>query len=395
MAHLPMDIVNELFLRLPASSLVRFRLLSNPCFSLIDSPDFIASHLNRTLETGDHLMVLLRYPRLLRMVYLDAPDKVSDVEHPLQAGGFTDVFGSCNGLIGLTNSPTDMALFNPSTRKIHRLPIEPVDFPDCLITRKYVLYGLGYDSVNDDYKVVRIIQCKRKGDCGYPLEIKVFSLKSNSWKRIYLLFEVQLKFIYFYYHVLYRRGYGVLASNSLHWILPRRQGVIAINSIIRFDLASEEFDIVGIPKDLFYEDNFDLGVLDGCLCAMSYHEFTHVDVWIKREHQDEGSWTKLFKVKKPESVGSLDFMRPLLYSKDKSKVLLQINVGKLVWYDLASKSFETLGIKDCEGSCSAELVVSSLVLGCKGDPRRARENKMMQKSNKRDGFLSKGFKLKL
>ncbi|CAH2078270.1 unnamed protein product [Thlaspi arvense] len=76
MAHLPMDIVHDLFLCLPATTLVRFRVLSKPCFSLIDSPDFVASHLNRTLETGDHVMVLLRSPRLLRTVYLDAPDKV-------------------------------------------------------------------------------------------------------------------------------------------------------------------------------------------------------------------------------------------------------------------------------------------------------------------------------
>ncbi|CAH2078268.1 unnamed protein product [Thlaspi arvense] len=376
MAHLPMDIVNDLFLRLPASSLVRFRVLSKPCFSLIDSPDFVASHLNRTLETGDHVMVLLRSPRLLRTVYLDAPDKVSEVPHPLQAGGFTEVFGSCNGLVGLMNSPVDMALFNPSTRKTHRLPIAPIDFPDHLITPEFVLYGLGYDSVHEDYKVVRILQCKKvEADDLVDHEIKVFSLKRNSWKRVKLLFEVQILFVYFYYHVLYRRGNGVQVGNCLHWILPRRHGVIAFNMIIRFDLASEELGTAGYPEKLFCEDNMDICALDGCLCAMGYHEFTHVDVWIKRE-----SWSKLLKVTKPESVASLDFMRPLLYSKDRSKVLLEINIGKLVWFDLESKSFQTLGVKGCDdGSWSAEIVVSSLVLGCKGDPRRAREDKRMQK----------------
>ncbi|KFK24226.1 hypothetical protein AALP_AAs58332U000100, partial [Arabis alpina] len=115
-------------------------------------------HLKRTLETGDHLMILLRGRRILRMVYLDSPDKVSDVDHPLKSGGLTEVFGSCNGLIGLANSPVEIALFNPSTRKIHRLPFEPVGFPKSMITPKDVFYGLGYDSVNDDYKVVRMVQ---------------------------------------------------------------------------------------------------------------------------------------------------------------------------------------------------------------------------------------------
>ncbi|KAF3512786.1 hypothetical protein F2Q69_00000645 [Brassica cretica] len=386
MANMPMDIVNDVFLRLPATTLVRCRLLSKPCLSLIDSPDFVASHLKRTLETEEHLMILLLSHRLLRTMYLDAPDKLSDVDHPLQTGGFTEVFGSVNGLIGLTNSPVDLAIFNPSTRKIHRLPIEPIDFSEQFITRENVFYGLGYDSVSDDYKVVRMIQSKYKGDgveesFGYALEIKVFSLKSNSWKRIHLLFEVQILFIYFYYDLLYRRGNGVLASNSLHWILPRTGGHTAFNTIIRFDLASDDLGVLSFPNDLYLEDDMDIGVLDGCLCLMCYSESSHVGVWILREY--EGKWSKFITVPKPETVVSFEFVRPMIYSKDRSKILLEINNGKLMWFDLESKGFETLGIKGCEGPCTAEIVVSSLVLGCKGDPRRAQEKKMMLKGNKR------------
>nr|XP_018472555.1 PREDICTED: F-box protein At4g22390-like isoform X1 [Raphanus sativus] len=397
MANMPMDIVNDVFLRLPATTLLRCRVLSKPCFSLIDSPDFVASHLKRTLETEEHIMLLLQSPRLLRTMYIDAPDKLSLVEHPLQTGGFTEVFGSVNGLIGLTNSPTDLAIFNPSTRKIHRLPIEPIEFPERSITRQYVFYGLGHDSVSDDYKVVRMVQCKHKdGYGGYPFEIKVFSLKSNRWKRIHLRSEVQLLLVNFYYNLVYRSGNGVLASNSFHWILPRSEGYIDLNRIIRFDLASDDLGVLSFPEDLHYEDYMDLGVLDGCLCLMCYSESIHVDVWILREYG--GEWSKFISVTAPETVGgSFEFVRPLIYSKDKSKILLEINNGKLFWFDLASKSFERLEIKGFgEGMCNTDIVVSSLVLGCKGHPRRAQEKKMMQKGNKRrDDFLSKGFKLKL
>ncbi|KAG7546578.1 F-box-like domain superfamily [Arabidopsis suecica] len=406
MANIPMDIITDLFLRLPATTLVRYRILSKPCYSLIDSPNFIESHLNQTLQSGDHLMILLRGPRLLCTVNLDSPDKVTDVEHPLKTGGLTEVFGSCNGLIGLSNSPTDIAIFNPSTRQIHRLPAESVDFPEGSTTRGYVFYGLGYDSVNDDYKVVRMVQCKGgKADelvFGFPYEIKVFSLKKNSWKRIKRVIPAIQLLFYFYYHLLYRRGYGVLASNSLHWVLPRRPGLIAFNAIIRFDLDTEEFGILDFPEDLAHE-NIDIGVLDGCLCLMCNHEFSYVDVWVMKEYKVEGSWSKLFRVPKPKSVESFDFMRPLLYSKERDKILLEINNAKLVWFDLKSKRFRTLRIKDCDSSYSAELLVSSLVLGCKGDPtevmrrkeRLAREDKIMQERNKRDDFLSKGFKLVL
>ncbi|KAL0784632.1 uncharacterized protein LOC106432581 isoform X1 [Brassica napus] len=429
MANMPMDIVNDVFLRLPASTLVRCRVLSKPWFTLIDNSDFLASHLKRTLETEEHLMILLQSHRLLRTVYLDGPDKLSDVDHPLQTGNFTKVFGSVNGMIGLTNSPVVLALFNPSTRTIHRLPIEPIDFSERSITLEYVFYGLGYDSMSDDYKVVRMVQSKHKDYEGYPLqmkgypvETKVFSLKSNSWKRIHLCFEVQIPFMFFYYHVLYRRGNGVLASNSLHWVLPGNP--LALTKIMRFDLATDDLSVLSGPLELCHEV-MNLGVLDGCLCLIchDYHNIRngHVDVWILREYG--GSWSKFITVPKPETVVSFKFVRPLIYSKDRSKILLEINSGKLMWFDLVDKSFETLEIKGCKGPRNAEILVSSLVLGCKSVSGRAPEKRMLQKGNKSwfahlcslvlgcrgdprekeimvkgskrgGGFLSKGFKLK-
>ncbi|CAH8310841.1 unnamed protein product [Eruca vesicaria subsp. sativa] len=413
MTTVPMDIVNDLFLRLPAKTLVRFQALSKPCYHLINSPDFISSHLTRVLKTNDHLMILLRGALHLYSVDLDSLDTVSDVDHPMKRGGPTEVFGSCNGLIGLSNSPTDLAIFNPSTRQIHRIPPSPVDLPEGSSTRGYVFYGLGYDSVNDDYKVVRMVQFKRDSDdeigCSFPYEVKVFSFKMNSWKRIEsVLPPVQLLF-YFYYHLLYRRGYGVLAGNSLHWVLPRRPGLIAFNIIVRFDLALEVFDIVRFPEAIANGDvdiQMDIGVLDGCLCLMCNYDQKYVDVWMMKEYNVRGSWCKAFTVQKPKSVKMFAFMRPLVYSKDRGKVLLEINNTKLVWFDLETRKLTTLRIKDCPSSYSAELVVSSLVLGCKGDidnikhrkeqrDKEAREAKIMQNSKKRDDFLSKGFKLVL
>ncbi|CAH2071490.1 unnamed protein product [Thlaspi arvense] len=324
----------------------------------------------------------------------------------MKHGGPTEVFGSCNGLIGLSNSPTDLSIFNPSTRQIHRLPPSPIDLPDGSTTRGYVFCGFGYDSVNDDYKVVRMVQFKQDSDdefgFSFPYEVKVYSLKRNSWKRIEsVLPSIQLLF-YFYYHLLYRRGYGVLAGNSLHWVLPRRPGLIAFNIIVRFDLASEEFEIVRFPESLANGDvdiQMDIGVLDGCLCLMCNYDQKYIDVWVMKEHNVRSSWRKAFTVQKPKTVKSFAYMRPLVYSKNRDKVLLEINNAKLVWFDLESKKLSTLRIKDCPSSYSAELVVSSLVLECKGDldnvkyrkeqqAKEAREAQMMHNSKKRSCGLS-------
>lgn len=407
MATIPMDIVNDIFLRLPAKTLVRCRTLSKPCYHLINDPDFIESHLHRVLQSGDHLMILLRGALRLYTVDLDSLDSVSDVEHPMKRGGPTEVFGSSNGLIGLSNSPTDLAVFNPSTRQIHRLPPSSIDLPDGSSTRGYVFYGFGYDSVSDDYKVVRMVQFKIDSDdelgCSFPYEVKVFSLKKNSWKRVESVSTSSIRLLfYFYYHLLYRRGYGVLAGNSLHWVLPRRPGLIAFNLIVRFDLALEEFGIVRFPETVAngnVDIQMDISVLDGCLCLMCNYDQEYVDVWMMKEYNVRSSWIKVFTVQKPKSVKSFAYMRPLVYSKDKDKVLLELNNTKLVWFDVESKKMSTLRIKDCPSSYSAEVVVSSLVLGCKGDlnnikyrkeqeAKEAREAKMMQNTKRRCCFFS-------
>ncbi|KFK22482.1 hypothetical protein AALP_AAs55953U000100, partial [Arabis alpina] len=238
---------------------------------------------------------------------------------------------------------------------------------------KDVFYGLGYDSVNDDYKVVRMVQStvdRSKERFRFPLEIKVFSLKRNSWKEIYVRSQNQNLFVNFYYSLLYRRGNGVLANNFLHWLLPLTEGYnVAFNTVIRFDLASEELGVLCIPMDLILEDHIDIGVLDGSMCLMRYKEFNHVDIWIMREYQVAAEvWPKLCRVPKPDGVESFKLLRPLLYSKDKTKILLEINNAKnLMWFDLESKRFTRVGIKDCDSSYSTEIVVSSLVLGCNGD----------------------------
>ncbi|KAF3542699.1 hypothetical protein DY000_02000630 [Brassica cretica] len=283
MANLPMDIVNDVFHRLPASTLVRCRVLSKPCFSLIDSPDFIASHLKRTLETEEHLMILLRSSRLLRTVRRK-------------------------------KSPSLSILYKPAVSQKFSVRL----------TRERVL------RVRSRFGERRLQSHKDKDASddifGYPYEIKVFSLKSNKWKRRHLVTEeAALLFENIYFHLPYRRGNGVLASNRLHWILVYFKGGIGFNTIFRLDLATDYVRILSFPHDVYCR-GMDIGVLDGCLCVMC-NDFGQVDVWIMREYG--GEWSKFITVPQPETVVSFEFVRPLIYSKDRRKILLEINNGKL------------------------------------------------------------------
>lgn len=59
------------------------------------------------------------------------------------------------------------------------LPVSPIKYPACYTKAKcdFISYGVGYDTVSDDYNVVRIAQFVGMN------EVKIFSLKFNEWSK--------------------------------------------------------------------------------------------------------------------------------------------------------------------------------------------------------------------
>ncbi|KAM0013459.1 hypothetical protein Hdeb2414_s0014g00430281 [Helianthus debilis subsp. tardiflorus] len=89
---------------------------------------------------------------------LDSPPTVVELETPFNTTRFPDVLGTCHGLVCLSDMPFDrfIVLWNPATRKYKVIPT-PMVYPSgssVLIAVNQV----GCDHVNDDYKVVRLIQ---------------------------------------------------------------------------------------------------------------------------------------------------------------------------------------------------------------------------------------------
>lgn len=412
MSKIPHDVINDILLQLPVKSLLRFRCLSKPLCSLIDGPDFIHLHLSHSLLTRSNLSLILRDWNLYSLDFdlLDNPSVLPSVEtliHPLQVGGGTEAVGSCNGLVALRNSERDLALYNPSTRKFKRVPVSEIEPPDRALKTGYVFYGFGYDSVNQDYKLIRMVTFVGEDDgceyLDYDYEVKIYSLKSNSWKRIKGL-PYYLRFLHKpFYQVLHRRGYGVFAGNALHWVMPHWPELGLKNSIIAFDIVTETFRDVPQPDYVNNKLKFqvDAGVLEGRLCVMCNYGHEYVDLWIMEKYGVKESWSKLFSFRATKSISPFMFLRPLAYSKDGDKILLEVNDQKLVWYDWNRRTFRTVRTRDGPKSFGAEMYVGSLIpindgIGIEQEKQQKQE-KEKRKSNtkKRDDFLSVGFKLKL
>ena len=201
--------------------------------------------------------------------------------------------GSCNGILCftdfITSKPKDVYLWNPSIRKFKRLP------NTCLTQLSNVALGFGYDSQNNDYKVVRISLSTAKRP---KPDVEVYSLSSDSWKRVGLGISWRPNVISYGFN-------GILAfpfvSGHLHWMIEMieeggGQERRYTSMILSFDVNGEKF------KELPLSDE---GLIAKCLTSykekLALIKFGHgaqplsklCSIWVMREYGVLDSWNKL------------------------------------------------------------------------------------------------------
>ncbi|CAI0439785.1 unnamed protein product, partial [Linum tenue] len=154
------------------AAILRWRGVCKRWQALIDSTEFSKLQLNHSSSTTKNafLFVLeddgcgngdLHFARYINGLRRETiPSFRSNPSPPAQIGVIT-LIGSCNGLVCFSND-ADMAIItNPATQQTHVTPAIPnplmdlVSIADCVYR-----YGCGfvYDSVSDDYKVIKLHQ---------------------------------------------------------------------------------------------------------------------------------------------------------------------------------------------------------------------------------------------
>ncbi|KAH1108849.1 hypothetical protein J1N35_012617 [Gossypium stocksii] len=342
--------------------ILRFKCVSKFWCSWIEDPYFIRLHLSYSLKTNTNRSLIVRHCKYQFLsVNYDSPKITRRLKQPLgEQKKYIQILGSCNGLLAVEDENGRILLWNPSTRKYQVLPSTEIEFssPPIRYSRS-TYYGFGYDPVSDDYKVVRIVQLLGANDEYFHSEVKVYSLRSNFWRRI--------KDFCFYF--ISNRQLGFLANNVLH-LLAFKTPESSNRNLVGFDLRSEEFSLVDLP-DFCLDENiyFDVKAMEGYLClTATYLELGDIvaDVWIMKEYGVKESWVKLVSSNYPDLIPGFPSEVPLAFSKNGDKVLfhLKFNGDKrdsLVWYDLGSKRIEKVGIRGVPIVYDVDLYVESLV----------------------------------
>lgn len=316
------DFIRDILVRLPTKSLLRFKSISKSWTSLIaadlcfrnNSPKIIIINITSPRHPRDWFSLDLWSPGKLEKLDLSAEfeeDMKSCTPWPV---------GSCNGLLLFSDwDGTRFWMLNVSTRECHSIIVPKVRS----LELKFKSFGFGYDSVNDDYKVIGIFSYEDKHEISAA---SVYSLRNDAWRTMPTLKGLDS-------HCTIRgTKHGVLVGGKVHWIAtsPHRD----VPYILAFDVTREDFlEIAKLPKAEDSKTCFDiLRELSGCLTVTEITRDSYyvvVAVWVL----NESGWVQLLKTN-PNDTRNRDFrfMAPLAYSKNGDEVLME-NADFCFWYN--------------------------------------------------------------
>ncbi|KAL8488523.1 hypothetical protein ACS0TY_024704 [Phlomoides rotata] len=379
MSDIPSEVFWEILLRLPAESVLRFKVVCKSWRRIIDDPSFIKAHTNNKLyshtllvrnETGAPLYSF----SIDSLNFIDGPQKVEAtlIKQLIRPGVprvrdlFFSQMAACNGLALMSheNIKKIWAIWNPLTGECRELPQ-----PNASVKLDGV--GFGYDCDADDYKVVRIDRVL-SAEQEVELRTLVYSLKSGSWSMIKGCPQYRLLF-----------SPGAFLNGTLYWR--------SLNSIIALDLATESFWELPPPPQVIRSEVCGmidryfgrLDAMDGCLIfTLDYNTTELFDGWVMKDDGVEKSWIKLFSIN--YSLRHAWRFKLVAYLKSKRQVVVQDH-RCFLWFDIGNNSvlkFSIHGFPHINSSqiCSGSLVrlnalASTIGLGADAARKTSRKRK--------------------
>ncbi|KAG5596583.1 hypothetical protein H5410_037815 [Solanum commersonii] len=375
-ARLPEEIALDIVSRLPISSLIQFRFVSQTWNMLTRDSRLVDMHLSRALKINPCLIFKTYHPQKEQLFFVELSD-CHDDEHTLReiqipfstSMGKFRLVDSCSGLLCLSGvyDHEEAYIYNPFTREHKKLPnCNELDVNE-------VVYGFGFHPTTNEYKVIKICYyphvyyvpwCFHKSvKYDYPLsEVHLFSLKSNTWRN---LEELPYKL---------HHSPGVLVDGRLHWVTRFNFHLDCL--IVAFDLSNDTFQEVPRPDftvNLLHW-GYHLAALRGCLSACLFSSNgENLEIWVMEEYNKIDSWVHKFNIGDSSIVSqdlpeSCDIWRTNLQMGtitvmcllNNGDILLDCQGGILIAYSTDKKMLKIISLSGMPESCKTIAHVGSL-----------------------------------
>ncbi|XP_027938344.1 F-box/kelch-repeat protein At3g23880-like [Vigna unguiculata] len=353
---LPENMLMEILSWLPLKEVVQLRCVSKAWNHLVSDPAFVKLHFQRSpknthllltfVDTADDGAQDRDYAVICPIQdLLDNPSSTLETLHrnnrPFNRS-YT-VLGVCNGLVCLQDSSTEevfseywFRIWNPAIRAMSKdsphIRFRNSDYKDI----SWFRFGFGYDEWSDTYQVVFLDNNKNESQ---TLEVRVWSLGDTCWRNTLTCDPVSTGYAYGS-----PRTFGIFVSATLNWLafpkfyLDNSDGV-KMNQleIFSYHLKDETCRYFPMPDGILevYVYGPEIEVLKGCLCLFHHYEYNLI-IWLKREFNDEKSWSKLLTFSYQEYVND-EFPLELSIIWEDDEVLLLANTcifkPRFLWYN--------------------------------------------------------------
>ncbi|XP_057437433.1 F-box protein CPR1-like [Lotus japonicus] len=317
MEQLPQELVSNILSRLPAKELVKCKSVCKSWFNLISDPYFATNYyaFYNNLQQQKEPLFVIRRPflsslktciSLLSSNVNDPKNHVSSelLNPPTQYNSnhtyWTEIMGPCNGIYFLKGEPN--VLMNPSLRQFKALPESNLSSDDYYSLKNYA--GFGFDPKTNDYKVVVIkdlwFENAERKTGNWTAELYI--LNSNSWRNLDATLPLPFQ--------MWSSSQVTYVNNCCHWWGFVEECGVKKDVILTFDMVTEVFRKIRVPRIRDSSEEvvttlapFDKsGTIGVIVHPVVSGDVKCFDVWVMKDHSDEGSWMKQYSVRHTEVI---------------------------------------------------------------------------------------------
>ncbi|CAH8356111.1 unnamed protein product [Eruca vesicaria subsp. sativa] len=366
------ELLEEIFIRLPLKSIIRFRTVSKHCRSFLESRRFSEK---RMVLQKNHRRILAAYncdcgdrPRLLPESRFEGDEEIVYLHCQASRPSLT-----CDGLLCFPEQDWIIVL-NPSTSQLRRFPSglnHKCRFGFGLWTSfspENWAMGFGRDKVTRRFKVVRL--CFSYLEIGQEeavVECGVLDVQSGVWSKLSPPPSSS--------HVVNPGSKSVCVNGSIYWLHIEAGGR---RKLLALDLHKQEFNIIPFPATSRTTNESLIVNLEGRLAYVHTSKWPEwrLDIW---SMDDNARWSKTFSIRLELRVVSwrrrYRWFTPLAVSK-KGNLVFCDNQKRLFKYYPGTNEIRCLSLDTCVISPYVESLVSLPLKPSHPYPRPSVETRM-------------------
>ncbi|KAJ0484440.1 putative F-box associated interaction domain-containing protein [Helianthus annuus] len=342
-------IVHEIFTRLPAKAIGRFKCLSKFFRKELSNHNFEIMHSRRILSSLQKKLLSLKDNSIIvdNIVggNLEA-DTSKTINSPFNVHpSFLRIIASFKGLLLVCNERIccELILWNPTTRRFKFLS-------DDYFNLNFVLNsdtgGMYFDDSND----LKVLHIKRYRNV---VNARVYSRRRESWRMINSLNITNFASLH------YSWSHGIYSGKTIYFMVSNNWFPPGERHIVAFDVFSQSFSTLPFPEVMevnHWQGHFLSIARKLHVIVVGWADGLFADLF---KFEDE-TWIKVFSFNKPHIVDYLERRRRTNIIQD-NKWLITSIWGDIVEVDLCNESFKYLQHVDDYSGPKGALFIETIV----------------------------------